>query len=110
MTDIPFILPVVFGVSLLFALVIFLIGKRIAPKGQNVKDKTAPYACGENITVGEVKVDLERFLTFAVYFLIFDVVAFVMVTSFYNLGVIPVIYLLVVSVAFATLVFSRKKL
>ena len=110
MNEIPFLLPIVFGVSLLVAIVIYLVGQQISPRGQNVAGKTAPYACGEEITVKEVKVDLERFLTFAVYFLIFDVLAFVMVTSFYNIGIMPIIYSLVVLMAVAMLIFSRRKL
>ena len=110
MSDIPFVLPLVFGVSLLAAIVIFLIGKRIAPKGQNIAGKNAPYACGEEMTVEEVKFDLERFLTFAVYFLIFDVLAFVTVTSFFNVGVMPIIYALVVLMSVAMLIFARRKL
>ena len=110
MSEIPFVLPLVFGVSLLVAMIIYLVGKKISPKGQNLPGKTAPYACGENITVEEVKVDLERFLTFAVYFLIFDVLAFVTVTSFYNMGIMPIIYSLVVLMAVAMLIFARRTL
>jgi NADH:ubiquinone oxidoreductase subunit 3 (subunit A) len=109
-SEIPFLLPIVFGVSLLVAIVIYIVGRKIAPKGQNIAGKTAPYACGEDITVKEVKVDLERFLTFAVYFLIFDVLAFVTVTSFYNMGMMPIIYSLVVLMAVAMLIFARRKL
>jgi len=108
--EIPFLLPIVFGVSLLAAVVIYLVGRQVSPKGQNIAGKTAPYACGEEITVKEVKVDLERFLTFSVYFLIFDVLAFVIVTSFYNIGTMPIIYSLVVLMAVAMLIFSRRKL
>jgi NADH:ubiquinone oxidoreductase subunit 3 (subunit A) len=110
-SEIPFILPLVFGVSLVAALVIYTIGGRISAKGsQNETGKTAPYACGEEITVGEVKVDLERFLTFAVYFLIFDVLAFITVTSFYATGLMPIAYTLVVLMAVAMLIFAKRRL
>ncbi len=110
MSGIPLVLPLVFGVSLLVAIIIYMVGKRVASVGQDVEGKTAPYACGESITLNEVKVNLERFLTFAVYFLIFDVLAFVTVTSFYSFGVMPIIYSLVVLMAVALLVFARRKL
>ncbi len=109
-SEIPFILPLVFGVSLVIAIVIYVIGGKISPKGKDSVGKTAPYSCGEEAPIGEVKMDLERFLTFAVYFLIFDVLAFVTVTSFYSLGLIPVAYSLVVLMAVAMLVFARKRL
>ncbi|MCD6504720.1 NADH-quinone oxidoreductase subunit A, partial [Candidatus Bathyarchaeota archaeon] len=44
--------------------------------------KSAPYACGEDLPAEELKVNLERFFVFAVYFLIFDVLAFILATSF----------------------------
>jgi hypothetical protein len=53
---------------------------------------------------------LERFLTFAVYFLIFDVLAFVTMTSFYATDFLPVMYSLIVLTAVGMLVFGRKKL
>ena len=54
--------------------------------------------------------DLERFLVFAVYFLIFDVLAFVVATSSYATGLAPIVYSLVVLTAAAMLIFSRRKL
>ena len=109
-SDIPLVLPLVFGVSLLVALIIYLVGGKISAKGSELPGKTAPYVCGENETLPEVKVSLERFLTFAVYFLIFDVLAFMMVTAYYNLGFMPIIYSLVVLLSVAMLVVGKKAL
>jgi NADH:ubiquinone oxidoreductase subunit 3 (subunit A) len=109
-SDIPLVLPLVFGVSLLVALIIYLVGGKISAKGSALPGKTAPYVCGENEVLPEVKVGLERFLTFAVYFLIFDVLAFVMVTAFYNLGFMPIIYSLVVLMSVAMLVVGKRVL
>ena len=110
-SEIPLILPLVFGVSLLAAVIIYLIGGKISAKGsQNVPGKTAPYACGEDEPLEEVKVGLQRFLTFAVYFLIFDIFAFMMVTSFYAGGFMPIVYSLIVLMSVAMLVFGRKRL
>jgi NADH:ubiquinone oxidoreductase subunit 3 (subunit A) len=109
-SGLPFILPVVFGVSLVAALLIYSVGGRLAPKSIQSKEKNAPYNCGEQGPVNEAKLDLERFLTFAIYFLIFDVVAFVTMTSFYATGFLPVVYSLIVLVAVGMLVFAKKKL
>lgn len=110
-SEIPFILPLVFGVSLVLVLIIYVIGGKISAKSsKNEPGKTASYACGEDIAVEEVKIDLERFLTFAVYFLIFDVFAFVTVTSFYTTGLMPIAYALIVLMAVAMLIFSKKRL
>jgi NADH:ubiquinone oxidoreductase subunit 3 (subunit A) len=106
---IPFLLPAIFGVAILAALAIYWLGGKISPKNvaQSV-GKTAPYACGEDLPAEENKVDLERFLVFAVYFLIFDVFAFLMATSFYATGFVPVVYSLIVLISVAMLILSRR--
>jgi NADH:ubiquinone oxidoreductase subunit 3 (subunit A) len=106
--EIPFLLPAIFGISILIALVIYFAGRhsKSFPEGSM---KTAPYACGENMPAQEMRVDLNRFLIFAVYFLIFDVLAFTMATSYDNLGVMPVVYSLVLLMSVAMLVFTRRR-
>ncbi len=58
--------------------------------------------------VEELHVDLERFLVFAVYFLIFDVLAFTMATSFFTLGLAPIAYSLIVLGAVVMLIASKR--
>ncbi|MGE5555705.1 MAG: NADH-quinone oxidoreductase subunit A [Methanocella sp.] len=108
-TDIPFILPLVFGVSLAAAVIIYRVGGRISAKGNQSEGKTAAYSCGEQGPTKDVKMDLERFLTYAVYFLIFDILAFVTMTSFYASGFLPVIYSLIVLTAVGMLILVIKK-
>jgi NADH:ubiquinone oxidoreductase subunit 3 (subunit A) len=104
-----FLLPAIFGVALVAALVIYWLGGRISPKNAvQTVGKTAPYACGEDMPAEEMKVDLERFLVFAVYFLIFDVFAFLVVTSFYTGGFVPVFYSLIVLISVAMLILSGR--
>ncbi len=111
MTDgLAYILPIVFAVSLLTALAIYFVGGKLAPKSDKSENKNETYSCGEQAPAREVKLDLERFLTFAVYFLIFDVLAFVTMTSFYAQNYMPVVYSLVVLTAVGMLVFARKHL
>jgi len=105
----PFLLPTVFVISLAIASAIYLISGRISARGSSANTgKTAPYACGEDLPAEEAKVDLERFLVFAVYFLVFDVLAFAMATSFSSVGLVPVAYSLVVLMAVGMLVISRR--
>jgi NADH:ubiquinone oxidoreductase subunit 3 (subunit A) len=109
-SDIPYILPIIFGIAIVVAVVVYQIGGRISPKSSQTKEKTASYSCGEEAPVKEAKLDLERFLTYAIYFLIFDVLAFVMMTSFYATGFLPVIYSLIVLAAVGMLFFARRHL
>lgn len=61
-------------------------------KGETSASKVAPYACGEDLPPERLQVDMEKFLIYAVYFLIFDVLAFILVTSLYSPGFFPIIY------------------
>jgi NADH:ubiquinone oxidoreductase subunit 3 (subunit A) len=103
-----FQLPLVFGVAIAVAFLLYWVGGRISMKSPPNPGKTAPYACGEDLPVEESKIDLEKFLIFAVYFLIFDVLAFVISTSFYGAGLAPVAYSLIISMAVVMLILSRR--
>ncbi len=99
-----------FALSLLIIVIIYLIGRRIAPKGGKAGGaKTDPYACGEDLPAEESRIDLERFLIFALFFLIFDVAAFMVATSYFTLGLMPVVYVSVILVAVAALMLSRGR-
>jgi len=105
----PYILPIIFTLSIVIVLLIYWFGGKTAAKGslKTTHGKKATYACGEDFPVEEVRVDLERFFVFAVYFLIFDVLAFILATSFYTTGLIPIVYSLIVLAAVATLLLVR---
>jgi NADH:ubiquinone oxidoreductase subunit 3 (subunit A) len=80
--------------AVVVALIIMAIGNDIAPHGPDTAGKLAPYACGEDIAPQKVMVNVERFFLFAVFFMIFDVLGFVLVTTLArpdNIG-IPLAY------------------
>jgi len=68
-------------VAIVVALVIVAIGNDLAPKTPDTPGKLAPYACGEDITPQKVRVNVERFFLYSVFFMIFDVLGFVLVTT-----------------------------
>jgi len=68
-------------ISVLVAVLILLIGNKIAPKGSDTPGKLASYACGEDITPTKIRVNIENFFIYAVYFMIFDVLGFVLATT-----------------------------
>lgn len=104
-----FPLIAVFALSLTIVLLIFWVGGRATLKGgTKTAGKTEPYACGEEMPAEESRVDLEKFLIFAVNFLIFDILAFILATSFYTTGLMPVAYISIVLVAVAVLMYSRR--
>ena len=63
------------------ALIIMAIGNDLAPKSPDTPGKLAPYACGEDIPPTRVRVNVENFFIYAVYFMIFDVLGFVLATT-----------------------------
>ena len=92
LTSIPFI----FVLSLVIGLIFYGISNRIAPKGKKTPGKLAPYACGEDVPPIRLQVNVERFFLYAVFFMIFDILAVVMATSLARPGILPAIYALIV--------------
>ena len=102
-TDIVVSLPFIFFLSIVVGLILYLVGWIIGAKGKKTAGKVAPYACGEDLPAQRLQVDVERFLIYAVYFLIFDILAFILATSLNTLGHFPVIYALIVLMAVVVL-------
>jgi len=70
--------------SIFIALMIIAVGRDIAAKGEDTPGKLAPYACGEDIPSEPLMVNVEGFFIYAVYFMIFDILAFVLATTIAN--------------------------
>lgn len=72
---------VLLAVSVGVAFIVLWIGNEIAPKGKDTPGKLAPYACGEDFPAINIRMNVDNFFIYAVYFMIFDVLGFVMVTT-----------------------------
>ena len=92
-------LPFIFFLSLLIGLLFYLVGRKVEAIGKETTNKTAPYACGEDLPAQKLQVDVERFLVYAVYFLIFDILAFILATSFNTPPIFPILYAIIVLMA-----------
>jgi NADH:ubiquinone oxidoreductase subunit 3 (subunit A) len=106
----PILLPLIFGLSIVVALVIYWYSGRVSVKVSS-KDRGAKgelYACGEDFPREELQVDIEHFLVYAIYLLIFDVLIFMLATSSPAVGFEPLIYSLVLLAASWLLVFYRR--
>ena len=97
--DLLISLPTVFFLSLAIGLILYLIGFIVGAKGEKTVGKVAPYACGEDLPPREFQVDIKRFFIYAVYFLIFDILAFILATSLSTPGFFPAIYASIVLMA-----------
>jgi NADH:ubiquinone oxidoreductase subunit 3 (subunit A) len=72
-----------------FVLLLYALGRRMAPAGKKTKDKESTYACGEDVPPGNVQFYIHRFY-FAVFFVIFEAAAFIIFTGITG-GTIPYI-------------------
>jgi len=72
---------VIMGLSIVVALVIIAVGNDIGAKSPDSEGKLAPYACGEPVPATKVRMNVENFFIYAVYFMIFDVLGFVLATT-----------------------------
>jgi len=97
--DLLISLPIIFFLCLVVGLILYWVGGRVGAKGEKSADKVAPYACGEDFPPRKLQVDVERFLIYAVYFLIFDILAFILATSLNTPGYFPAIYASIVLMA-----------
>ena len=98
-----FSLPFIFFLSLIIGLLLYWVGGKIGAKGYKSRDKLAPYACGEDLPPSKLQVNAEKFLVYAVYFLIFDILAFIIATSLNAPGYFPAIYAAIVLMAIVIL-------
>ena len=77
----------------LVVILLYLVGKKIAPSNPT-KEKTTTYACGEDLP--GIKAQFHtRLLQYAVYFTIFDIVAFILATAMYVLGWVAFLYAII---------------
>lgn len=101
-------LPFIFIVSFLVGLTIYLLGRIVGAKGEKSVGKTAPYACGEDLPPKKFQVNVEEFFIYAIYFLIFDSLAFILATSLSTLGYFPVVYALIILMTVLVLTPLRR--
>ncbi len=72
---------IVVGLAFAIALLIMGIGQEVGAKSEDSFGKLAPYACGEPVPATKVRMNVENFFVYAVYFMIFDVLGFVLATT-----------------------------
>jgi len=70
----------VFVISLTFAAVVYAIGGVISPHPEKSDAKLSPYACGEDFPGERVPVSVHVF-DYAALFMVFDIIAMVLVLS-----------------------------
>lgn len=97
------------ALSALVSLIIFAIGRNISAKGKDTPGKFAPYACGEDVPAEKVIVNTEQFFIYAVYFMIFHILAFVLATTIMRPTnvLLPLVYAAVTLISIGVLSLRR---
>ena len=101
---------IVMGLALLVSLIIMAFGNELAAKSPDTEGKLAPYACGEPLPAAKVRLNVENFFIYAVYFMIFDVLGFILATTIsqpINL-LLPLVYAGASLFSIAILIFSWR--
>lgn len=73
-----------FGLVIVAVLLLYLLGRRLAPRNPS-DNKLKSYACGEDMSGGQRQFYPNAFI-FAIYFTIFDILAFVLATAMVTLN------------------------
>ena len=72
--------PVAFVLFLIVAVLLFRLGRRMAPKANNVGGKLTSYACGEDMPGQKIQFGYRLFFFVALFFTIMHVAALVIAT------------------------------
>ncbi len=94
-------LILVVALSLIFAGMLLLMGRAYAPPSRRTGAAVEAYACGEPAFLGgKVQFHL-HFFNYALYFMLFDIIGFVLFLSWSNPGLVVIVYLIITLVAAA---------
>jgi len=97
--------PVAFVLYLLFVFLLYLLGKRMAPKLNKVGGKLTTYACGEDIPGAKVQYGYRLFFFIALFFTIMHVAALMIATvPSGKIVILAILYLAVIFLSIMALV------
>jgi NADH:ubiquinone oxidoreductase subunit 3 (subunit A) len=106
--DLVFGFTLVLTLSLLFAALIIWLGRSVAPKARTTGGAVDSYACGESSFLGgKVQFQLELF-NFALYFMLFDILGFILFLSSAQPNIVVMVYLVIALVAAAYVSLSPQ--
>ena len=66
-------LAIAFAASLFVASLLYILGRALSARGTKTEIELSPYACGEAMPPVRPRMDMSRFFTYMVLFLIFDI-------------------------------------
>lgn len=91
----------------MIGLILYAISKKISPKGKDVREKYAPYACGEDFPPIIPREDIRLFFVYVALFLAFDIAVFLIMASVRAFGLYPILYLLITLASLALILHIK---
>ena len=83
-------IPIGFLIVFIAVVVLWAWGKRVAPPARKEGEAVTSYACGEEQSVIRTQFRINWFY-YAVYFMIFDIIAFILAMGAFTLGTYPAV-------------------
>jgi NADH:ubiquinone oxidoreductase subunit 3 (subunit A) len=108
MIDLILSFPFIFVISLVFSLMIYLIGSLVSPKGKDTVEKFSTYACGEDLPARKLQSNINNFFIYVTFFMIFDISAFILALSFESHGLFPAIFITITACSALTLLPAMR--
>jgi NADH:ubiquinone oxidoreductase subunit 3 (subunit A) len=103
MSDLVVSPPFLVLLSVSFSVLLYLIGSVISRKAGDTVGKLSSYACGEDLPPGKSQVNVRSFFLYVTFFMVFDISAFLLGTSFSSPGVYPLLFCGIIVFAVVTL-------
>lgn len=99
--------PLAFLIFLGVGLLLYLLGRAMAPKRTMTEGKGAPYACGEDMPMPKAQFSYRLFFSLAIFFTVMHVAALVVATLPSGpIAVYGVVYLVIIMLAILALVLK----
>ncbi len=97
--------PVVFAVAFGVGLILYWLGRAMAPAFKMTPGKGAPYACGEDAPMQKAQVGYRLFYSLAIFFTVMHVAALVVTTLPSGpIALLGIVYLAIITLAIFALV------
>lgn len=94
-------------VPFLAAAFIYWLGGRVAPRPRGNGEKLEAYGCGERINPAKLQLNVEEFFIYALYFMIFDILAFLLATSMGTATWLPLLYIILMLAALVPIAIRK---
>ena len=95
----PWLAALVVGSSVLLAIFLYVLGLLLAERGRKTEAELSPYACGEDLEPVRPRMDMSRFFTYMLLFLLFDIAVPIIALAILGHYLQAIIYLGVMALA-----------